>query len=745
MSDSRVVEADGARVIELRKKKGWTQQDLANECADLREINQTLNASLGTIRNIEHGGKAFPSSVRCVAQALRVSYETIVKQSTVSGTPAPEVATATQGDAIVQLLIQAQQELSWERTSRILVDALRAAETWNDPGAGDEPILLWGQAMAGLITEDQDSKSRTKSWRKLLSKLKVVCGVAMSPFLAEAFAIHATRASGDAFSDFPLMDRRRFLIDARNVLQDAIEQLKDGEDKLENEATLFARKSSVLRHLAALRDTPSEELDDLRGSLKCSKLAKERYSDGAILLQEALAEWAVAKSLRDDEMYAQTMRRVEKLLTSDEVLGLEEGRLTLARFYRLNHQPWDACRAYRAYSRRARNRRRMLRESYICGEAAAQMWYGGYPRPMVNECCDEALMLLEQAFAAGYHSARLITALAFLHAATSGDVEVGEAAMSRIYVRNGGVDWDQTARNIAKANIGDLGSYGFAMGINNSGVLTRLGTFAREFSRNDELAEALYRLAVAVNGRDVVALTNVARFLIARGRPEDLIEARQFLGRAQVFAEPRFKWWRAVLAELDNRYDAAEWIRKAVPSVESDDTQTYSPLKSFRAVKSRFKRIQRIPISERRSFEMIRLMYDVANLNFGIENSTYQIIERPEGYGIEGAFRHRGEPYIIGCQWNERLVEPDIIATFGASLGQGQYGLFIACAGYSEGAIAAANELNSSTALLLMDGAETNAIIRGHINFDELVLRKRLFRERMGICYQALHAASAVV
>jgi transcriptional regulator with XRE-family HTH domain len=63
--DERTLQPDGVKVRQLRRERGWTQQDLV----------EASGVKIGTIRNSEADKRVFPQNLLAVAEALEVDLQ----------------------------------------------------------------------------------------------------------------------------------------------------------------------------------------------------------------------------------------------------------------------------------------------------------------------------------------------------------------------------------------------------------------------------------------------------------------------------------------------------------------------------------------------------------------------------------------------------------------------------------------------------------------------------------------------
>jgi hypothetical protein len=375
--------------------------------------------------------------------------------------------------------------------------------------------------------------------------------------------------------------------------------------------------------------------------------------------------------------------------------------------------------------------RRVLRESYLYAEAATQLWFNDFPEATYRDHLKEAQKLVEAALAAGYRDARLIVDLAFVAAILDGPPS-GLVILRDIH--NGtDLDWNAVARTAAEIDAVDLASQGFALGMDQSAVWTRLGTFASRFLDNEQLAEALYRAAVRLNPQDAIALTNLARHLTRKEDSTSLQEAERLLLKAQNFADRRFVWWRHVLATVRERKGVAVRQPDKIPD------RLPGKVANLDEIRKAFHVLEVMPDVQKRGFELERLVFQLSKLTFGTSAPAYKI-ERDGGTGvirqIDGFFYHRLDRYRVECKWLSEPAGQNDITIFSDKLEvAGISGLFISMSGFKDTAISKAKELKGTKPVLLMDGEEAAAVFNGHILFDEVIARKREGFDRLSQPY----------
>jgi len=549
----------------------------------------------------------------------------------------------------------ARSEVNRERAIRHFEAAVHACDAWSRALGGSQPLDLKATTLAELAVEEPTPELRRNRWSRALHELHVAVQLAPgNPYVADTFGAVAVDHFQDVLSGIDLHARQHVLRIARHEIDSALEAKPDAHLA----AVLLSRRSSIIRHLATEELSATVRSQRLDEAVRCAELAVSKDRSPYALLELAIAEWTAGKLESSDERYADRMRTAEHHLLaagSEGVLG-ETASLALARFYRMTFQSAKACAAYPRYAKDIPNVRAVLRESYVLGEAATQLWFADYPEDTTRQHLEDARAMLELALSGGYRTARHVVALAFVTAILDG-VTAGSVALAEIRV-GAAIEWAKAAKVAMEADVSRLADLGFALGIDQASVWTRLGTFARRFLEDENLAETLYREAVRIDSKDPVALTNLARFLIVfRGAPAHQ-EARRLLQRAQNFADRRFIWWRAVLAYLDEPREPS-----LIPSPIL--LQPKSAFHNLKDIRSEFRRVSAVMDRQQRGYELERLVYEIAKLTVGTAAPPYRL-ERVGGAisQIDGFFRHGADRYRVECKWRDEEVDHNDVVSF---------------------------------------------------------------------------------
>src|SRR6266705_425365 len=397
---------------------------------------------------------------------------------------------------VLESLFAARRELRKDRCKSLQKEALATCNIWIKENPQNLPVILKAQVLRELALEEDQARERTNAWETAIGVLK--------PFarrndadLADAYATLVVDAAQDRLSFLELSERHALLIGSLRWLDRAIGTSTNGEFK----SQLLARKSSVLRQLTHYEVGDAAIRGRCLESYRCALLAVETFRAPAQVLELAFSEWKLGSYEKTDEKYVERMSKAEKLLTDPILRDFAPALFAVPTFYRLTFRPLEACNTFPQSSD---DIRRLLRTSYVYAEAATQLWFKEYPSELVHEHLERANSVLETALASGYANARILVDLAFTHAALNG-VNAGTLVLNDL-ARGGRVSWSKALELITTTQDTNELVRAFALGIDDSRVITQLGTFAKRFGEDLSLAEALYRVAIKLDGCDAIAL-----------------------------------------------------------------------------------------------------------------------------------------------------------------------------------------------------------------------------------------------
>lgn len=635
------------------------------------------------------------------------------------------------------ILRAARAERVVERARSLFTDAIKLCDDAYGRTFNVKALAIKAQCYSELAIEESVPSARSRQWRRAFETLDGASSGARLHSLSEIYALIAVDCFQDQLSDFDTQARLHHLRAARHHVDDALRERTNDANTI---AALLARKSSVIRHMALVEPSPIERVRRFQEAHRCASLALKNARTESILLELALCEWMLARHESTDASHVSRLRTAEQLLVDDATRDYEPTRITLTRFYRMNFQPVMACETF---PRSTMSPRRAWRESNILAEAATQMWFAGYPDSTASRYVSEARSLLESALAAGYRNARTVLNLAYVTAILDGP-DAGRVALSEICA-GGTIAWDQAIRIAMAPNRSNLTEVGFALGIDQAAVWTRLGTFVLRFFDDRDLAEGLYRTATRLDPHDPIALTNLARFLVRHRGSDSHHEVRRLVQKAQTFADRRFTWWRAVLAELP-KTDARAGQETPIRPTRSPGTDTFpDKFVDIKDVRRYFKHAERMTDTRKRGYALERLVFELADLTFGTATSGYRF-QRPSGgeSQVDGYFVRGSDRYRIECKWLSTPADHNDIVAFSDKLDvAGVGGLFVSMSGFTEGAIGRAREFRGQKVILLMDGSEARALFELQLNFDEVINQKRRHFDQRSEPYYVIVASEA--
>lgn len=456
-------------------------------------------------------------------------------------TPDTEPTPSARIDELFRL---AASDLRPERVNRYLREVLREADSLEKQAAQH---AVRSRAYAALAVEASTARERRKCWEDALrsSRREMV----ESPGLdaVRRRALLAVDATSDRLAAFELNERNRELA---AVTSDIDAVLSHSEDPHRRSA-LLAAKATVLRHRGKHERVPSPRDTFFDSSIRCAEAAVREHPLPASVLELGLCLSQRSGTTKDLERRQQMAGEAEgHLIRAVERGAGEVGRLALASFYRHMHRPLDAVDAFPLDGPHA-NYRRVLRSAPVLAEAAIELHYNGYPYGVVERALEDARALLDDAHRGGYGWARHLVDLAMVRALLDGP-SAHETVLAKLFDESGDTDWIHVAELAADSGE-SIEQESFALGVDDSAVWNRLGTYALDFLGDEVLAERLYRQSIRFGSNTHLPITNLARLLIRRGEPSGLREAWKLLQGVSGSAPPTFPWWRR---ERDRLADA---------------------------------------------------------------------------------------------------------------------------------------------------------------------------------------------
>lgn len=625
-------------------------------------------------------------------------------------------------EEISGLIHSGRSELVPEKCKSYLANAILLSKNWLAERGGTIPCKLAAESIRELIFFEQNPIKRAQLWKEALKLLRTTEKTEYAYHIAFylEFSVDVVQ---DVLSSISSAEKQKILVEAKKIVDSEIIKSSNPEDS----AIYLARKSSILRH-QALECSSEIRYHLLSESQRCASLAVEKCRNDFSVLELAMSEWFLSRYQKTEDQYISKLNIAEDLFKSLDRESFEPAQLALSSFYRLTYRPLDACETFPHFAIYTHNKRRLLCNAPIYGESAVNLVSPDYPEQVSKLHLQKAAEILEIAIASGYRHARVIIALAFCRAILEG-TSAGLTALQELNVNKGEIDWNNAIRTLRDAKESDLPSLGFALGISDSSALTRLGTFANRFLQNSEISEALYRAAVKNNPQDHVALTNLARILVRKGSSSSFNEAKRLLQQAQTFSDRRFRWWRNVLADIDEIEKTAIEQKVIHQQKKLDDVPDVKEYHSLKQIRQQYRRISRLDDKQKRGYELEKLIFALADITLGIAKSSYRYF-RPlveKIHQVDNYFEHRGEKYRCECKWLSAPVGYNDIILFLDKLDVvGVSGFFVSISGFDSSAIRKCKEIRGEKAIILSDGKEIDLIMKGALSFDEVLTVKRL-------------------
>lgn len=494
----------------------------------------------------------------------------------------------------------------------------------------------------------------------------------------------------------------------------------------EETAQILTCKAALLRRMSITQTTRRQEIEVCNRAIRCAEKANE-LSKGAwySLLELGECVWNSAQFESNEVKFNKILSQAECLFQQSVDSDLNRPNiLALTRFYRSTYQAMPFVSAYQQYERIEYDKGKYLRQSFMWAEGVLQLWYAKYPNELVVPLLQDADAVLEETIDSGYADARHIIALAFVKAA-QGDTATGTEVVRLLHPANSNVSWTELAERIKNSVVEDKTlDAGLALGISKPGIWNKLGTYARRFLGDDELAEVLYRTALRLNPSNAVVLTNLALTLAQGGTPTQLQEADRLISKAASCADRRFRWWRNV------REYIADAKGDRLPPEHDSTIQNHPHLNKLADLRKLYERLFSSSNKQRRGYELERIVARLIELALGNVKPSYRI-QRTWADGsisqIDAAFCLLETQYFrVEAKWKEEPVPPSAIVEFRDKLDVvGVVGLFISVNGFTPEAITKAAAYRNEREIILMDGNDLRLTLIGSPSFDEAIRLKR--------------------
>ncbi|MCY3648521.1 MAG: restriction endonuclease [Acidimicrobiaceae bacterium] len=180
---------------------------------------------------------------------------------------------------------------------------------------------------------------------------------------------------------------------------------------------------------------------------------------------------------------------------------------------------------------------------------------------------------------------------------------------------------------------------------------------------------------------------------------------------------------RAVVKEYSELVAARESVRREAERRRAQESARRLHDEQLDKLKREFLKMHQSsdePQARGRAFErFLNALFSLWDL---YPRASYSI----EHEQIDGAFTFRTDDYILEARWQVEPLQPKDLNDFRVKVdgkARNTLGLYVSISGFTDGAIK--KHSHGQTPLILMDGTDLMPILEGHIEFDEVLARKR--------------------
>jgi|GEM_PF-1912425 len=530
----------------------------------------------------------------------------------------------------------------------------------------------------------------------------------------------------DKYVILPNSDKQRYFTKIKSHIDYLIDNVG-----IKDAAALLCRKSALLRYLSKFQSTKILQEKMLDSALRC---AEKSVAIGNLLwethLAVGLSHWQKLKFEKGDENFNRRLENTQKSLRDSYLVQKTiPNVLSLCNFYRSTYQPMPFTKYFYEFLLLNPYKRQYFKQADMFSETAIQIWYGDYPKEMVNEKLEEAEKYLEEAINAGFNDAKMFLNLAFIKAAL-GEINVGFEIINSLYLNSKHKPWTEIAEMILKMkseNEDNLIKNGFALGVAESSSWNRLGTFISAFIKDDKLAISLYREAIKLNPNNAIALTNLARSICnSNNTLDNLYEAERLISKAASFSSPRFRWWRNVREIIKQK------IQDIVPDqITIKDTENYK-YNYLSDLYKTFLLLKKSKKPHQRGIEIEKIIERLLQISFSNSTGSYYT-NPPIGTGkqIDASFYfYNKDFYRVEIKWEKDPVDFNAVTQLKSRLDiPDAKGLLISMSSFAQSAIdeVVQHNIKERQHILLMDGEDLELILQGSPLFDEAIRIKQLY------------------
>lgn len=627
-------------------------------------------------------------------------------------------------EEISALLIEARSCIDRESSISVLH---RAEHLCKRIMKEDNPMgyELMVEILSELANESDLPSKRYKLWKDCLLEASRGIDKFNDALFAEALASKTVDFIQDLYITIPITEANHLLASVGEKIDYFLKKLPIHEG-----SHLLSRKSSLIRNMTKFHTTRITQEKMSQKALRCAQKAVNLNPDSwDAYLELALSIWHIAQFDKGDQQYHDRLKLSEDhFWKSISIKPTVYNLLAICRFFRYTYQTGPFLECFNKYLAREYNKRRLLQGAYVYGEVAMQLWYSMYPLKVIEHHIKDAERLLEESIDGGFGDARHIIDLAFIKAAR-GEINVGEDILKTLHSLSRDRSWTKIAEIVSKiGSADDLVAQGFALGIADSSIWNKLGTFIKDFLGDLSLAIVMYKVALRLNPSNAVAMTSLAQALLNEDNPESTQEAERWISKAASCADRRFRWWRNVREQVREKrisfIGQKPHIQKMGNHLRSS-SRLSNLLHNYNLLKS-------MQDHQRRGFEFEKLVAQLFRISLENSFASYRTslkwINSPV-MQIDAAFSFFDKDfYRVETKWTSDPVTPTDIVLFREKLDAvGVKGLFISISGFTTEAIQKAYDLRRERQILLMDGEELELILQGSPPLDEVIRLKQIY------------------
>lgn len=495
-----------------------------------------------------------------------------------------------------------------------------------------------------------------------------------------------------------------------------------------DKSKLLSIKSKLIRYSGKYATNKVQKIKIADAAIRCSQLSIEVIPDNwNSYMENGLSLWYRSQFDKSDFVYNNRLKSCEENLWESVCLKPNiYNLLTICYFYKRTYQtlPYLDCFIY--YQEKEYNKRRLLRASDGYGEAVLQLWYSEYPENFVYNYIEDAEYLLENAINSECADARHIISLAFIKA-IKGEVDIGNRTLTKLHGLSVGSSWSDIANIIQNINSEDeLVDKGFSLGINQSSIWNKLGTYAYDFLNDIDMSIFLYKEALRLNKNNAVAMTNLARALLSKSH-DNIDEAQYWISGAASNSNRRFQWWKIIKEQIDEIKTTS--LKPFDLKKLSVINYRVSNIKDIKRIYNTLK-YQYVNINLEEEFNrIINNLFKVALSNNSKATIFHRELNESHSFDIEYGFTFfDSEIYSIKTSCSQNPVSSSEMEAFIKEISKkGGKGIIVSMSGYSEQAIEILRKSLQQAQIILIDRDDLEGILKNSPPLDEAIRIKQLF------------------